>query len=189
MGSDSPHRPGQHQPEADKVNGKAQEEVIAMLHHASFNVRRPAHVAEVLAEMLAATAMRAPSPPFPNDSWFVLYGDEAGSFIEILPWGVVLPPDQRFGIGEDETMRPLAGSHVLLATPHSEQRIRALAEGQGWLVQLVDARLFKVLKVWIDNATLVEFLTPEMRQAYVETFGRQGMASLNGKLRALESGS
>ena len=157
-----------------------------MLHHASFNVRRPAAVAKVLAEMLAATAVRAPSPPFPGDSWFVLSGDDAGTFIEILPWGAVLTPHARFGIGEDEAMRAYGGSHVLLGTPHGEEKIRALAEGEGWLVQLVDARLFKVLKVWIDNATLVEFLTPAMREAYVETFGRRGMASLDGKLRALE---
>jgi hypothetical protein len=157
-----------------------------MLHHASFNVRDPATVAKTLAEMLAATAIRAPSPPFPHGSWFVLYGDEAGSFIEILPWGAVLTPDARFGVGEDEAMRPYAGSHVLLSTPHGEEKIRGLAEGAGWLVQLVDARLFKVLKIWIDKTTLVELLTPAMRQAYVETFGREGLACLNGKLRALE---
>lgn len=158
-----------------------------MLHHASFNVRHPALVAKVLAEMLAATAMRAPSPPFPQDSWFVLYGDEAGSFIEILPWGAVLTPETRLGIGEDPGMRPYAGSHVLLSTRLSEEEVRALAERQGWPVQLVDARLFTVLKMWIDKTTLVELLTPAMRSAYVETFGRQGMASLNGKLRALEN--
>jgi len=158
-----------------------------MLHHVSFNARHPAAVAKVLAEMLAATALRAPSPPFPHDSWFVLYGDEAGSFIEILPWGAVLMPQTRFGIGEDAGMRPYAGSHVLLSTPLSEEQVKALAESEGWLVQLVDARLFTVLKVWIDKTTLVELLTPAMRSAYVETFDRQGLASLNGKLRALET--
>ncbi|MGE0241600.1 MAG: hypothetical protein AB7F09_16985 [Parvibaculaceae bacterium] len=157
-----------------------------MLHHASFNVRHPASVAGILAEMLVATALRAPSPPFPPDSWFVLYGDEAGSFIEILPWGAILMPEARFGVGQDGAMRPHAGSHVLLSTPRSEDEIRALAESQGWLVQLVDARLFTVLKVWIDNTTLIELLTPAMRSAYVRTFGSQGLASLDGKLRALE---
>lgn len=158
-----------------------------MLHHASFNVRRPAAVAKILAEMLAATTVRAPSPPFPGDSWFVLSGDDAGSFVEILPWGAVLAPHARFGVGEDQAMRPHAGSHVLLSTPRGEEEVSALAENAGWLVQSVDARLFKVLKVWIDNATLVEFLTPAMREAYVETFDRQGIASLNGKLRAVEN--
>lgn len=160
-----------------------------MLHHASFNVQRPEPVAQILAEMLDATAMRAPAPPFPKDSWFVLYGDAAGSFIEILPWGAILTPDARFGVGTDEAMRTHAGSHVLLSTPHSEDKIVALAKRQGWRTQIVDARLFKVLKLWIDDRTLVELLTPAMRRAYVETFGSQGIASLNGKLRALESPS
>lgn len=158
-----------------------------MLHHASFNVRQPGSVAKILAEMLAATALRAPSPPFPDDSWFVLYGDSAGSFIEILPWGAILTPDARFGVGQDEEMRAYAGSHVLLSTPNSEAKIEALAAGAGWRTQLVDARLFKVLKVWIDNATLIELLTPAMTAAYIETFGSAGMASLDGKLRRLET--
>lgn len=158
-----------------------------MLHHASFNVRRPAAVAQILAEMLAATAMRAPSPPFPPDAWFVLYGDGAGSFIEILPWGAILTPEGRFGVGTDEAMRDHAGSHVLLSTPHGEEKIMMLAESHGWPAQIVDARLFKVLKLWIDGAILVEILTPSMRSAYIETFGRTGLSSLDGKLRALES--
>lgn len=157
-----------------------------MLYHASFNVHRPAEVAQILAEMLDATAIRAPSPPFPQDSWFVLYGDEAGSFIELLPWGAVLTPETRFGIGQDDAMRPHAGSHVLLSTPRAEGEIRALAAHQRWKVELVDARLFKVLKVWIDDAILVELLTPAMVPAYVETFGALGLSALDSKLRDLE---
>lgn len=158
-----------------------------MLHHASFCVRDPALVAEVLTEMLTATVLRAPAPPFPPNSWFVLYGDEAGSFIEILPWQTVLTPDSRFGIAQDEAMRPYSGAHVLLSTPKSEAEIEALAEPHGWPTQRVDARLFKVLKLWIENTALVEFLTPDTRQAYVETFGGLGIPDLNGKLRRLEN--
>lgn len=114
-----------------------------MLYHASFNVRQPAHVAQTLAEMLGAAAMRAPSPPFPRDSWFVLYGDKVGSFIEILPWGAVLTPKARFGIGRDDEMRLYAGSHVLLSTPLEKDEVEALAARQGWRTELVDARLFR----------------------------------------------
>ncbi|MBW8910190.1 MAG: hypothetical protein JF620_14460, partial [Mesorhizobium sp.] len=49
-----------------------------MLHHASFNARDPQAVATVLAEMLVATAVRAPSPPFPQGAWFVCLGDDFG---------------------------------------------------------------------------------------------------------------
>ena len=158
-----------------------------MIHHASFCVRDPALVAEVLAEMLAATALRAPTPPFPRNSWFVLYGDEAGSFVEILPWQTVLTPDSRFGTAEDAGMRTFSGAHVLLATPRSEAEIETLARRHDWPTQRVDARLFTVLKLWIDKSVLVEFLTPDARQAYVDTFGGRGLAILDGKLRRLEN--
>lgn len=158
-----------------------------MLHHASFCVRDPGLVAEVLAEMLAATALRAPAPPFPPNSWFVLYGDEAGSFVEILPWQTVLTPDSRFGIAQDDAMRPYSGAHVLLGTPRSEAELEVLAAHHGWPTQRVDARLFKVLKLWIEKTVLVEFLTPDARQAYLDTFGGIGIADLDGKLRRLEN--
>lgn len=157
-----------------------------MIHHASFNARDPQKVARALAGMLDATAIRAPVPPFPEGSWFVCYGDEAGSFLEILPWGSVLDPDTRFGIGFDQDMRPRAGSHVLLRTPHSRDEIRDAADRMGWRCEFVDARLFEVVKVWIENSVLIEFLPPEFVPSYVSTFGTQGIGTLDGRLRALE---
>jgi hypothetical protein len=158
-----------------------------MLHHASFCARDPALVAEVLAEMLAATVLRAPAPPFPPNSWFVLYGDEAGSFIEILPWQTVLTPDSRFGTDRDDAMRPFSGAHVLLSTPRSAVELETLAARHGWPTQRVDARLFKVIKLWIEKTALVEFLTPDARQTYVDTFGGAGISDLDAKLRRLEN--
>ena len=52
---------------------------------------------------------------------------------------------------------------------------------------MVDARLFKVIKVWIENAVLIEFLTPEIASSYVATFGPAGMATLDVRLRELEA--
>ena len=160
-----------------------------MLHHVSFNARGPKNVARVLAEMLAGTIVRAPSPPFPIGSWFVCYGDSSGSFLEILPWSTVLDPDMKFGFSVDESMRPHSGAHVLMSTPHSIEVIEAIALREGWRFELVDARLFKVTKVWVENAFLVEFLPPELAPAYLRTFGAVGLPSLDAKLRALESGA
>ncbi|MER8650635.1 hypothetical protein [Mesorhizobium sp. M0586] len=57
----------------------------------------------------------------------------------------------------------------------------------GWHSGLIDARLFKVLKVWVEDETLVEFLTPEIAPLYRATFAWGGMATLDAKLRELES--
>jgi hypothetical protein len=159
-----------------------------VLHHVSFNAGNPHNVARVLAELLGAAAIRAPSPPFPSGSWFVCYADSGGSFLEVLPWGSVLDPEAKFGMGYDEAMRPRSGAHVLVSTPLSVEMIQAVAAQEGWRCELVDARLFKVAKVWIENAILVELLPPELVPAYVDTFGTAGLPALDAKLRALESG-
>ncbi|MER9411470.1 MULTISPECIES: hypothetical protein [unclassified Mesorhizobium] len=158
-----------------------------MLHHASFNARDPQAVASVLAEMLVATAVRAPSPPFPEGAWFVCLGDDFGSLIEILPCGTVLDQQAPLGIGFDPNMRLRSGSHVLLSTPNSTETIQGIAARMGWHSELIDARLFKVLKVWVEDETLVEFLTPEVAPLYRARFGWGGMATLDAKLRELES--
>ena len=158
-----------------------------MLYHASFNARDPQNAAQALAEMLDATVIRAPSPPFPDGSWFVCYGDAGGSFLEIIPWGNVLDPEAKFGIGYDEAMRPRSGAHVLVSTPHSVQAVETAAARQRWRSQIVDARLFKVLKVWVENTSLVEFLPPEFAPAYLETFATAGLVALDAKLRELEA--
>ncbi|MES0044479.1 hypothetical protein [Mesorhizobium sp. M0091] len=124
-----------------------------MLHHASFNARDQQAVASVLAEMLVATAVRAPSPPFPEGAWFVCLGDDFGSLIEILPCGTVLDQQAPLGIGFDPNMRLRSGSHVLLSTPNSTETIQGIAARMGWHSELIDARLFKVLKVWVEDET------------------------------------
>jgi hypothetical protein len=158
-----------------------------MLHHVSFNARNPENVAHVVAAMSGARAVRSPSPPFPGGSWFVCFGDSGGSFLEIIPWGHVLDPAAPAGIGRDDHMRERSGSHVLVSTPHSIAAIEAAADREGWRVEMIDARLFKVVKVWIENAVLIEFLTPEIARAYLTTFGTSGIATLDATLRTLEA--
>jgi hypothetical protein len=84
-------------------------------------------------------------------------------------------------------MRDRTGSHVLLSTPRSSQAVQTIAAREGWRSEVVEARLFRVLKVWVENALLIECLTPEMHAAYVETFGGGGLAMLDSKLRELEA--
>ena len=124
---------------------------------------------------------------FLRGAWFICLGDDYGSLIEILPCGTVLDQKAPLGIGFDPNMRLRSGSHVLLSTPNSTDIIQGIAARMGWHSELVDARLFKVLKVWVKIWSGVEFLTPEIAPLYRATFGWGGMAKLNVKLRDLES--
>jgi hypothetical protein len=158
-----------------------------MLHHASFNARNPDIAARVLAGMLNATLLRAPSPPFPRNSWFVSYGDAKGSYVEVLPWGHVHDPSAPFGVGHDSDMRPRSGAHMLLSSPRDKDAIISAASRAGWRAEVVDAGPFQVVKVWIENAILIEMLPPEMERAYLATFASAGMATLDAKLREVET--
>jgi hypothetical protein len=157
-----------------------------MLHHISFNAHDPERVASALAEMIDARVIRAPHPPFPNDAWFVCCGDEAGTLIEVMPWGDVRDPDAPHGAGHDPMMRRVSGAHVLIGTSRTRDAIFDQAQREGWRAEMADAGLFQFIKVWVENAYLVELLTPDLKPMYVASFNAEGVTTLDTKLRRLE---
>lgn len=158
-----------------------------MIHHVSFGVSKPGRVAQVLAELTGATAMRAPTPPFPHGAWFVLAGDDRGSFLEILPATAVFDPDAPLGLKQRPATFAPGSSHVLISTIKSNGEIEAIAKREGWRSQEVDTGLFKIVKVWIDETVLVELFAEGEAQRYIDAFGASGMATLENKLRDLET--
>jgi hypothetical protein len=157
-----------------------------MIHHMSFGVSDPKRVAQVLAELTGAIAMRAPTPPFPHGAWFVLAGDDRGAFLEVLPATAVFDPDAPLGIRQrPATFAPSSG-HVLVSTIKTSEEILAIADHEGWRAQEVETGLFKIVKLWIDGAVLVELFAKGEAQRYIEVFGAAGMAALDGKLRDME---
>lgn len=94
-----------------------------IIHHVSFGVSKPGRVAQVLAELTGATAMRAPTPPFPHGAWFVLAGDDRGSFLEILPATAVFDPDAPLGLNHRPATFAPGSSHMLISTIKSSGEI------------------------------------------------------------------
>jgi hypothetical protein len=159
-----------------------------MLHHASFAVEDPATVARVLSGMLGTTAIRAPAPPFPDGAVFLCFGDGAGSYLEVLPRGHVFDPDARGGLRPEADPARLSAAHLLVSAPVSADEIVVMAAAAGWKTEPADTRLFRVLKVWVENTVLLEVLPPEWREAYGRTFDAGGVTDLDRKLRRLETG-
>jgi hypothetical protein len=157
-----------------------------MLHHVSFNARDPQRAARILASLLDAAAVRLPSPPFPAGSWCVVSGDAQGSMLELIPWGHVLDAAARGGMLQDREMRPRTGSHVLASTPRSTDTVLAIAEREGLCASPTDAGLFQFTKVWVEDALLVELLTPQQIPGYLGAFGAGGVATLDARFRELE---
>ncbi len=157
-----------------------------MLHHFSFNAHDTDRVAAALAELLGAQALRAPSPPFPREAWFVCLGDANGSLIEVMPWGETRDAGNARGVGRDPEMRPTSGSHILASTPRSTEEVFTIAARYGWRSEHADAGMFKFVKVWVEGGFLLELLTPELKAAYVNAFNAEGLRSADQKLRDIE---
>lgn len=158
-----------------------------MIHHMSFSVRDPERVARVLSELTGATAIRAPSPPFPPAAWFLVAGDHQGSMLELLPAGTVCDPSTPFGLRQGLAALKPVSAHVLISSTASKSQIEAVAVREGWQVQEVETGLFRIVKLWIDGVVLVELFAKGEADRYVANFGRGGLETLDGKLRHLEN--
>lgn len=157
-----------------------------MIHHMSFGVSDPARVARVLAELTGATAVRAPAPPFPHHAWFVVAGDDRGTFLEILPATAVFDPDAPLGLRHRPATFEPVNAHVLVSTVKSGAEIEAIADREGWRTQEVETGLFKIVKLWIDGSVLVELFARDEATRYIDVFGGAGLATLDTRLRELE---
>ena len=146
-----------------------------MLFHASFPSHDPKRAADAVARLWGGRAF--PFPVF-EGAYIALEGDKFGTAIEFLPAGMVMVP------GEDEVeaervRRAGSETHLAISTKLSEKEVHALAVEHGWQVRTCwrGEDLFRVIELWIDNAYLVEVLTPEMQKEYLafmkpETYAR-----------------
>jgi hypothetical protein len=161
-----------------------------MLLHLSFTARDVDRVASVLAELLGATVVTCPSPPFPAGSRYVCCFDEHGTMVEVLPAGTtyqrVHGASPRAVTGEP-VEGAASGVHGLFSTPLSLDQISAIAGREGWPCGLVDTGRFKVLAVWLESTQLIELTTPELLPDYVALYGARGRDTLDPFLREVET--
>ena len=157
-----------------------------MLHHMSFSVHDTDHVAQVLAEMLGIVPIAAPSPPFPKGSWFLCFGDAAGTMLQMTPEGLTFDPDAPFGLHQGAPGPWRSAAHAYVSVPTTRAQVETIAAREGWRCDLADTGPFQVINVWVENHFLLEVATPELLPAYIATFNAAGIARLNRDLRTLE---
>jgi hypothetical protein len=142
-----------------------------MIHHISFAVRNPIHVADVLAEILDAQV--APAPPnFPKGSRFVIPGDAHGTLLEVLPYGSELRPDDpEAGFYTDvEPNSSFVATHAYISINKSEEELMRIGEREGWLTRRCDRGLFELIELWIENRLMLELAPPKMASQYLGFF-------------------
>ena len=138
-----------------------------MIHHLSIPAREPERVARALAELLGGDV--TPFGPLPG-SWIACGRDDVGTAIDCLPLGTELRP----GAGTDQAHfvtgdghSPFGATHVAISVDKSEADISTVAQREGWRAVRCDRGSFAVVEVWLENAVMIEFLTPEMGADYL----------------------
>ncbi|MBI1197590.1 MAG: hypothetical protein GC203_06995 [Phenylobacterium sp.] len=139
-----------------------------MIFHLSIAARDPRHVASVIAELWGGEAL--PFPPVAQGSWVAMAGDERGTTMEVYPAGAELRPAEG-DADATAAMNPSPARHVAthaaIASPLSAEAVQAIAAREGWLSKYRKrGGVFGVIEFWLENAVMLEVLTPEMQQEY-----------------------
>jgi hypothetical protein len=152
-----------------------------MLHHISFAVHNPLHVAEVVAELWQGKAV--PFPGHPN-SFIAVAFDSYGTAIEFTPKGTILKPgsqeDKSVEFGNlNPTATGYTATHVNMAVPISETEIYVIAEREGWLaVRCGRQGLFELIEFWIENEIMLELLPPTMMEKYLSVVQPESLKAI-----------
>lgn len=156
-----------------------------MLNHISISAHNPERVANVLAELWNGCVF--PFPPCPG-SFIVLADDGRGSAIEITPINFEIRPGENLPV-EDETFNlqtkteqyegqfverksnvEYTATHININTPLNAEAVKVIARRENWRVLTCNRGegLFQLLEVWAENRLMIEVMTPEMTNRYLE---------------------
>jgi hypothetical protein len=142
-----------------------------MIHHASLPANDPRSAAETLAKIMGGEAM-----PFPvlAGAWIAWSGDGVTE-LEIIPREHGYTRNSVAGkepiIVKVTTGHSPSGWHVAISTDVPASEVVAIARAAGWPAEICDrAGYFSLVEVWVDDATAIEVLDPEMLARYRQTF-------------------
>lgn len=139
-----------------------------MIHHISIPAHNPAHVAEVLAKIWNGKA--APFPPHSGSYMAVAY-DDYGTMIEVHPLQTELIPglgEQQAQFQESDYPSEFSGVHAAISVPISQEKIEEIAAQEGWRALRCNRGSFEVIEFWLENRLMLELLTPEMAEKYLQ---------------------
>lgn len=159
-----------------------------MLHHWSFNADDPDNVAAVLAEIMGGHVIVPPIPPYEEGARWVCLFDDHGTMIEVGPIDACKFPTED-GLA---TIKEVPGStqqysynHALCGAAVSFDRIREIAEEQGWVTSYFDGP-FKFQGLWIEGRQYIEFANAEVLKQYTDLFGATTPEELDAHNRERE---
>ena len=167
-----------------------------MINHISIGARNPKLVADVLAELWNGFVV--PFPPAPN-SFMVIANDGKGSAVEVTPINTVLvpgeglPPEKNFDTTtpteefeakfvQSDFSPQYVATHLNINTQLSEAEVKEIADRHGWRVLTCNrgGGLFQLIEIWIEDRFMLEVMTPEQTERYVEVLKPEFMSQAFG---------
>jgi len=170
-----------------------------MINHISIGVNDPENVAKVLAELWNGIVL--PFPPAPG-SFMVLANDGKGTGVEITPINTIIIPGEGLPPEDDVTATTeeyeakfvqsdfvprYVPTHLNINTKLGIDEIKAIANREGWrtLVANRGAGLFQLVEVWIENRFMLEVMTPEQTERYIEITSPEFIANAFAQLEGV----
>jgi len=136
-----------------------------MIFHISIAADDPKQTATMLAELWRGEAL--PFPMLGQGSWVAHAGDDRRSTIEVYPRDVALYPAERFGDLRHQPMPRNVPFHAAVATPLGIEEVEEIGGRYGCKTRVCQrGPWFRVIEFWVDNALMLEMMTPEMQDEY-----------------------
>ncbi len=164
-----------------------------MINHISIGTNDPEKVAKVLAEIWNGYALPFPHAP---QGWMVFADDGRGSLVEVtsaktvLVPGGELPSEENFDANastdqfeaqfvEKDFVPEYVATHLNVNSALNIEEIKAIAKREGWRCFVANrGGLFQLIELWIENRFMLEVLTPEMTEVYVNAANPQNWADI-----------
>lgn len=133
-----------------------------MIHHVSIPAVDPRRAAEVFAELVGGRVT-----PFKayEGGWIAWTDDAVGTSIEFFPVGTEMFPHPGEGMVEFrhvEGASPFVATHLTLSVDRTVDEVVALADREGWRARVISRGPNDVIEFWVENAVMVEVMTPKM---------------------------
>jgi hypothetical protein len=136
-----------------------------MIFHFSIGADDPKRTATMLAELWRGEAFYFPMVG--KGSWVVHAGDDRRSTIEVYPRDLALYPNpDGQGDQRSEAVSRHGPFHAAVATPLGIEEVEEIGRRYGCHTILCRRGPFRVIEYWVDDALMLEMLTPEMQEEY-----------------------
>jgi hypothetical protein len=148
-----------------------------MIFHFSIGADDPKRTATMFAELWRGEAFYFPMVG--KGSWVAHAGDDRRSTIEVYPRDLAFYPNEEGeGHQRNEPVSRHVPFHAAVATPLSIEEVEEIGRRYGCHTILCNRGPFRVIEFWVDNALMIEMLTPEMQTEYQRSVTPDGFRAM-----------